>query len=228
MVWKAFLPAAGNLGPCSMVHKATGFTVPTYSLGLTGTIPPFHWKMSHRLWMGAGAGTVSGDHSVWQQASWWLCESCCFNVIILSLFTAPFTKPPASQFPAIPWFCLLQFLKLPSAVNGASGWNSPLGWFQPRRTPAGGFVNRAVTCGEIPNCDLLETYLPALVISNTSSTNVCEEQTDKRDAWISTRVMYFHKLSRFTKPNSHNENRNDLIRQSRTWLTMSIGIFGIC
>ena len=29
------------------------------------------------------------------------------------VITALFTKPPASRFPAIPWFCLVQFLKLP-------------------------------------------------------------------------------------------------------------------
>ena len=47
------------------------------------------------------------------------------------VFTALFTNPPASWFLAVPWFCLVQFLKLPQAMNGASGWNSPQGSFLP-------------------------------------------------------------------------------------------------
>ena len=32
----------------SVIQKAAGLTVPGRSLGLTGTIPPFHWKKCPR------------------------------------------------------------------------------------------------------------------------------------------------------------------------------------
>ena len=62
------------------IHKGVGLTVPGRSFGLTGTIPPFH-PSTEKCPIGCewelAAGTVSGDRSVWQQASRWLCESHC-------------------------------------------------------------------------------------------------------------------------------------------------------
>ena len=68
----------------SVIHKAIGLTVCGHSLGLTGTIPPFYhsnekcpicceWELA--------AGMVSGEHSVWWQASWLVCESHCYSAI---------------------------------------------------------------------------------------------------------------------------------------------------